>query len=406
MKFHEDMDKEKFFLQWFGLIGGRELGWNTYPHRNWTDNPDDLLDFVKACESSHEDGEYCRPCWITAQPMRFVLQKGERKIGKAMAIEKLYFDFDDDTKYCEKCDKYIKKDNLEKGKNKEKGSFCPHCKSSCEEQPRLDVVGEEVKEFLKNSIIICKSQSNKFSPEPLIVRTRKGYHVYFFLVDVLVFSKGKFKFAKALYKDMQKILAEKGEGEYEFLDKRVIGDLNRFARVPLTPHEKTGKICEIVDQNLKPTKVRNTAFFKTYGIPESFVKATIKKLKKRLREEHLKREEELKKFENEAVSQNGRTFRNEIRPCFTTRMARGEMKHGQRLAWLAEIYHNGYDTPEKMLELCRKTWNDFLETKSMQQIKDYFEHKRYDYPPYRCKTIRREGWCLYDKCPLWKPEKI
>lgn len=392
------MNEEKFFYQWFGLIGGRELGWNTYPHRNWTDNPDDLIEFIKACASSHKKGEFCRPCWITAQPMRFILQKGDRKIGQAMAIEKLFFDFDDDTKYCKKCKKYIKKDDLTKYKDK-KGSFCPHCLSLCKEQPRLDIVGEEVKRFLKQSIMICKSHDKKFSPEPFIVKTRKGYHVYFFLVDVSVFSKSKFKFAKALYEEMQDVLI--GGIEYEFIDERVKGDLNRFARVPLTMHEKTGKICEILDGNLKPTKIRNIAFFKTYGIPDSFVKTTIEKLKRRQHKEHKKQEEELANFEKETITQNGFGYKKEIRPCFKTRMEKGEMNHGQRLAWLAEIFHNGYNTPTKMLELCRKSFNDYTETLSMQQIKDYFEHERYTYSPYKCETIQKKGWCLHEKCPLW-----
>jgi len=393
--FHSFSSIEKFWLNWFGLIGGREIGTNRYPHRNWTDNPDDLLRHIKICEKE------IRPIWITAQPFRWIKtttnKYGSRKIGEAMAIEKLFFDFDDDTKYCDQCKKYIKKDDLIKNK-KEKGSFCPYCRFVCEEKPRLSIVGEDVIKFLRKAISICKSQRFKFSPEPFIVKTRKGYHVYFFLVDVMVFSKSKIKFAKALYKEMQEVLI--GGVEYEFLDKKIIGDISRFARVPLTMHEKTGKICEIVNEHLRTTKVRSVDFFKTYGIPDSFVKTTIMKLKKRLKEQHQKQKEELERFEQES-SQNGRTYKKEIRPCFRIRMEKGEMNHAQRLAWLAEIYHNGYDTEGKMLELCRKTFNDYTERKSLRQIRDYFNHERYDYPPYKCSTIKRKGWCLYEKCPLW-----
>lgn len=396
-KFHEDMDKKKFFYQWFGLIGGRELGWNTYPHRNWTDNPEDFIKFIDACASNHENGEFCRPCWISAQPMRFVTEKNGRKIGSAMAIEKLFFDFDDDTKYCSKCDEYIKKDDLVKDK-KQRGTFCPKCMMVCEEKPRLEVVGEEVKVFLKKSIAICKSQRHQFSPEPLVVKTRKGYHVYFFLVDVLVFSKDQFKFAKALYKDMQNTLI--GGIPYEFLDERVKGDLNRFARVPLTPHEKTGKVCEILNIRLEQTKVRNIEVFRTYGIPESFVKNTIEKLKERQHKEQKQREKELEHFERKVTPRNG-TYKVGIRPCFKVRMNKGYMNHGQRLAWLAELFYNGYNTPTKMLEMCRRTFSDFDETLSMQQINDYFDKNRYYYRPYRCVTIMKKGWCLYEKCQLW-----
>ena len=223
IKFHtQNQTIEKFWIEWFGLVGGREIGTDKYPHRNWTDNPDDLLNHIKTCENE------IRPIWITSQPFRHVRtdtnQYGTRKVGEAMAIEKLFFDFDDDTKYCKKCDKYIKKDDLIKNK-KEKGSFCPHCKTLCKEQPRLDVVGEEVKKFLANSIMICKSQRKKFNPEPFVVETRKGYHVYFFLVELLTFKKTQFKFAKKLYKDMQDILI--GGAEYEFMDKKIVGDFKK-----------------------------------------------------------------------------------------------------------------------------------------------------------------------------------
>jgi len=213
-------------------------------------------------------------------------------------------------------------------------------------------------------------------------------------------AKQQFKFAKALYKEMQNILI--GGIEYEFLDDKVIGDLMRFARVPLTRHEKSGIPCEIVDENLKSTKVRSIDFFKIYGIPESFVKNTIENLENRQHKEHQRREKQLADFKEKSVSQNGRFYKKEIRPCFKMRMEKGEMNHAQRLAWLAEIFHNGYNTPDKMLELCRQTFNDFIEEKSTTQIKDYFEHERYNYPPYKCETIRKKGWCLYDKCPLYK----
>ena len=124
-KFHADLTMEKFWLDWFGPLA-RELGTNKYPHRNWTDNPNDLLKFIKMCAEEHEEGEHCRPCWISSQPMRYISTKRDRLIGKACAIEKLFFDFDDDTKYCKKCDKYIKKDDFRPIKDK-KGSFCPKC---------------------------------------------------------------------------------------------------------------------------------------------------------------------------------------------------------------------------------------------------------------------------------------
>jgi len=75
-------------------------------------------------------------------------------------------------------------------------------------------------------------------------------------------------------------------------------------------------------------------------------------------------------------------------------MAKGEMCHDQRFAWLSEIYYAGYNTPEKIMELCHQTWNDFSEKKSGEQINDYFKHERWKFRPYKCSTIKSKGWCI------------
>jgi len=359
VEYHGSMSLEKFWIQWFGPLG-RELGTNKPPHRNWTDNPNDLIDYIKMCAIEHEDDEYCRPCWITAQPFRYIktIEKHgfQRLVGKACAIEKLFFDFDDDTKYCKKCKKYIKKDDFR----------------------------QDIKE------------------EVFIVETRKGYHVYIFLCQIFEFNANDFDFAKKVYKSLQERFII---GTYEFIDERIIGDINRFARVPMTAHEKNGAICQVLDRNLKPTKIRNLDFYRTYGIREGMISKTIKAVRLRIHKEHQKAEQAIKELEEGYSEGNG--FHGTIRPCFQERMDIGEMCHGQRLAWLSEVYYAGYNTEAKMLELCRKTWNDFDETISLQQIQDYFKHRRWEWKPYRCSTIKTKGWCLEDdRCPIWKSGKL
>lgn len=388
VKFHGDMDLEKFWIQWFGPLG-RELGTNKFPHRNWTDNPDDLLEFIKMCAIEHEDGELCRPCWISAQPMQYIrtIKKygSIRHIGKTCAIEKLFFDFDDDTKYCKNCDEYIKKDDFRPIKGK-RGSFCPKCGTECHEKPRKDVVGEEVKKFVKN-----------IPQEVFIVETRKGFHVYIFLCQIFEFEKRDFQFAKEVYKLLQERYITK---EYEFIDQRIIGDLMRFARVPLTAHEKTGEVCKVLDRNLKQTKIRNLEFYRTYGIRPSIIKSAIKTIRKRKHKAHQEANQIMEDIEKGYLD-NGNGFQGTIRPCFKKRMEIGEMCHAQRLAWLSEIYHAGFNTKTKMVELCRKTWSDFNERISIQQIEDYFKHQRWKWKPYRCSTIIEKGWCLESDCPIW-----
>ncbi len=391
IKYHGDMTLEDFWMGWFGPFG-RELGTRKkFAHRQWTDNPQDLVDFVKMCAEEHEGGEFCRPCWISAQPMRLIttIEKHgfKRRVGKACAIEKLFFDFDDDTKYCSKCNNYIKKKEIIHYKEFKKRSFCPKCDTECFEKPRLDVIGEEVKRFVSH-----------IKENVMIVGTRKGYHVYIFLCQIFPFEDRNFEFAKKVYSSLQDRYTS---GSYEFIDGLVLGDLNRFARLPFTRHEKTGKLCRVLDRNLNPTKVRNIEEYRTYGIRESVVERTIRATRQRIEEENEKMEKELKDLEKN-YSTNRNNFNFTIRPCFQERMDVGYMTHGQRLAWLSEIYYAGYNTPAKMLALC-KNFNEYKESKSMQQINDFFNHRRWEWKPYRCKKIQEKGWCLESKkCSMWK----
>lgn len=181
INFHGDLSLQKFFMDWFGLIGGRELCTNvkhefggfpsTPSHRKFTSNYKKLLDFVNWCE-----GEV-RPIWTSVQPFR--------TYGVPMALEKLYYDFDDDCKYCPKCDQYYRKGELVTIKKK-KGSFCYDCGILCEVKPRLELIGREVKWFIRGLR----------QYEPLMVQTYKGYHVYLFLRRVFQFSKKYFGFAR------------------------------------------------------------------------------------------------------------------------------------------------------------------------------------------------------------------
>lgn len=397
IEFHGNMTKEKFFLEWFGIFEGREIGTDIYPHRNWTNNPNDLIEFVRIHEKRGG------PIWITAQPFRFVkrVEKNghERYVGEACAIEKLFFDFDDDSKYCPICKNYILKDNLIKNGKKGKGGLCPICENECIDNPRLDVIKEEVLMFLDLVSKSCLAKSDPFDPEPFIVQTYKGYHVYYFLVEIFQFQKSHLEFAKELYRELQDGVIS-GSYEYKFLDDKVKGDISRFARVPLTLHEKTGKQCLILDRKLEPTKIRDLENYKMYGIPSSFIHKTIQIMEYRKEREAEETARELNEFDDPVKPKNG-NFQGQIRPCFLERMESGEMNHAQRLAWLSEIYHSGYDTKEKMLELCKK-FNDFDEEKSKQQINDYFDHERWKWNPYKCDTIRAKGWCLNsDKCKTW-----
>jgi len=380
IKFHGDLTAEKFWLDWFGPLA-RELGTNKSPHRVWTDNPNDLIEHIKMCAKEHEEGEYCRPCWISSQPMRLIKYKNKER-GEASAIEKLFFDFDDDTKYCSKCDIYIKKDELIKP------SACPKCKTECIEKPRRDVVGNEVKEFIANIT----------QQEMLIVETRKGYHVYIFLRQIWQFEKKNFELAKKIYEELQNMYITK---KYEFLDTHIIGDLNRFARVPLTAHEKTGAFCQIVDRNLQPTKIRNLEYFRTYGITSKTIENVINKILLRKFNQAQEEMEEIENVKHDITNGNNGNFEGKIRPCFQKRMDNGEMNHAQRLALLSEAYYSGYQTEDALVDIFR-CFTDFKEEITHYQVQWFLNHNPEERKPYRCSTLMQKGWCIGNECSIWR----
>lgn len=367
LKLHGNLTLEEWWLQWFG-IHGRELGSNakhsfgvhpkgwTESHRMFTNNPKIYLQFVNWCKENN------KACWITSQPMR--------EYNLPLGIEKIFFDFD-----------YPLKKNW---------NMTPR---------RRELVKEQILEFL--DMVDCA--------EPFIVATRKGYHVYIFLRRIYEFDPHNIDFAKDVFGvlgltllGMTKLyeqLDEKDRKRWKYLDFSPLGDICRMARVPLTIHEKTGLQCLVLNKRLKPTKIRSPDFYKTYGLGEDKISEAVKIVRayyqKRIAREKRRIESGTSDFKNGS----GR-FQGRIRPCFQKRLEVGEMNHQQRLALLIEAYWSGRRTEEQLMDICRN-FNDFNEMKSRQQVRWFLNRKAGQYPPYRCSTIQRLGWCLRGECPLY-----
>jgi len=391
IKFHGGLTLEEFYLEWMGYIGGRELGtdqrhiFGEYGKagrdkpeipsvRRFTSNPNDILAFVRHCETTHDKNRKCRPVWISAQPFR--------EYGKPFGIEKLFFDFDDDTLHCPNCDTHWKKDGLDH-------KLCPTCKVECGIKPRLDVVGREVKRFI---------YSIKDEVLPLIVETYKGYHVYLFLRQVFVVKPQNIEFAKKVYDKLQHMYIREW---FQFMDMRIVGDISRLARVPITKHEATGKPCLIVNENLKQVKVRHIEYFRIYGVPDSKVKKAVELVKKDIYEEALKKRKAAKNASKDFTGNGfGKVFHGTIRPCFQDKIDKGQMCHGQRLALLVEAYFSGIKTEEGLVDVFRN-FVDFDEKKTRYYCKYFLKHSPEKYPPYRCKTIQQKHWCIENRCPIW-----
>jgi len=366
--FHGNLTLEKFFIDWFGNFG-RELGSNV-PHpfgtcpegheksrRMFTDSYKEYLDFVRWCKVNQ------RACWITGQPMRYY--------GMPLGIEKIFLDFD--------------YKGLKKNQNMTK--------------TKRDKVKKQVIEFVES-----------LPAMPLIVATRKGFHVYVFLRRVYEFKSRDFAFAKDVFgvigltllgvPKLYEQLEVDDKKKWKYLDFSPLGDIVRMARVPLTAHEKTGVICQILDRNLEPTKIRSLDFYRSYGLQEDSVREAAE-IVKDYYEIKAKREQIRIKTGVNVFSDNGRSFQGQMRPCFTKRLRSGEMVYQQRLAFLIEAYYSGIQKEEELVDLCRN-FGDFVDRISRYQVRYFLAHNPEKFPPYRCKTIERLGWCLKSECQIYR----
>lgn len=369
LEFHENLNREKFWLNWFG-IHGRELGSNI-PHpfgtclkgseksrRMFTQNYKTYLEFINWCN------EHQSACWITSQPMR--------AYNTPLGIEKIFFDFD--------YKGLGKNQNMTPTKRKK--------------------VKKQVLKFVET-----------LDYEPFIVATRKGFHVYIFLRRIYEFQPRNIPFAKEVFgvlglsllgiKKLYCELEEDDRKKWKYLDFGPLGDIMRMARVPLTKHEKTGLMCRILNRSLEPTKVRGVELFRGYGLREDSVREAVELVKSYHKKQISKQWRTItsgaKAFES---SSNG--FKGSMRPCFTDRLFNiGEMTHQQRLALLMEAHASGYKTEEQLMQLCRH-FKDFNEKTSRTQIQWFLKNKAGKFPPYQCETIERLNWCLRNECYIYK----
>jgi len=368
MRFHEKLNLEKFWIQWFGNYG-RELGSNVkhsfgiHPkgyeeaHRMFTESYNDYLLFVKWCnENNHA-------CWITSQPFR--------KYGMPFGFEKIVFDFD-----------YPLKDNH---KMTEK---------------RKEKVSAEMIEFV-----------NHLDCEPLIVETYKGFHVDCFLRRIYEFNESNLEFSRDVFGTMAISIAgienklfcqmnKEDRNRWKYLDWAVAQDIMRMARVPLTRHEKSGEICQVIDVDLKPTKIRSLSFYRGYGIREDKIRDAVETVKEYCAKELERKRRKIQSGANE-FDENGREYGSDIRPCFKAFLNAGEMKHQHRLAFLIEAYYKGYKEEDQLVDLCRG-FKDFDEKKTRYYVRYFLNHNPSKYPPYRCKTIESYNWCIGNMCHIWR----
>jgi len=360
MKNH--VTKDQFILEFFGPLG-RELG---NPKQFYTDNPMDIFPFIEACTKDKT------PAFISVQP-RF---RHHSKVQFGISgIEKIFFDFD----YGMKSDKFTEK-KIKKLRSK---------------------METEVKVFLHHI--------TKEGIVPLVVKTRKGYHVYIYFDKVYQIDSNE-DFWKKVYKALHDRFTKSNSHKYKFVDATSETDISRLCRIPTSIHQKNGKECIVLDLNLKPTKLRSIEYFKMYGLRHGDIIKAVKWVianEDKLQKELVERRTEA---DNNWKGEHG--FTGEIRPCFKTRMNVGEMLHPQRRALCIEAFYAGYNTPEKMVEFFRflNDWDgDTSNSKCIYQVRYWFDETvdgdKCKAKPYKCDTIREKGWCIKDDCPIFKFQK-
>jgi hypothetical protein len=332
------VSRERFLEEFFGSFA-RDLG---NPERWFTDNPLDLLPFMEECAKNN------LPAFISVQP--------NRTKAKVLGIEKVFFDFD----YCKNSDVL----------------------DETETQTLKADLGNEVKYFLK--------QLAGLNVKPLVVKTRKGYHVHVYFDSVYEINP-KLTFYKQVYKQLQLGLLQ--GYNYRFIDPVIIGDINRMCRIPLSIHEKSGEECIIVDSQLEKDKLRSIEYFKLYGLKQKDLLSAMEKA----RELEKNRRQKQPKYVARKLASESITG---LRPCFVKAMDSGEMCHQQRLALLQEAYSLGFHSPESIIEIFRY-FNDFDESITAYQVNWFFTNQveKNLVRPYSCQTIQKYGWCLGEECP-------
>jgi hypothetical protein len=328
--------KEQFLLEFFGSFG-RDLG---NPERWFTDNPNDIFPFIEEC------AENKAPAFISVQP--------EKDKAFPLGIEKIFFDFD----LCRKSETL----------------------SEPETQRRKFELRKEIQYFLKH--LDC------LNIKPLVIRTRRGFHVHVFFDSVYEINL-ELEFWKQVYKQLQ--LALLRDHDYRFIDYAVVGDINRMCRIPFSIHEKSGEECLLVNAHLEEDKVRSVEYFKLYGLKQKDILAAMDRaheFRKALKEKKIN-----------YVPKTSFESSEGIKLCFVKALNSGEMCHQQRLALLQEAYSLGFHSPESIIDLFR-CLNDFDDSITRYQVNWFFTNKvdKNEVRPYSCRTIQRYGWCLGVDC--------
>jgi hypothetical protein len=225
---------------------------------------------------------------------------------------------------------------------------------------------------------LATTLQDSYGVQPLVCFSgSKGYHVYVWLLEIEQFDP--LESAKRFYQTAQELLL-KGLS-FETLDKQVLGDIKRLARVPYTVHEKSQKTCTPIAMDRTKLVIDDLAGYRSHGLSESFCNLCKSKTKQKAQ-----------RLTSRFTPQRHKG----TRPCIDAALSAdlcGVAGHSMRIAVAAEFLNRGFSA--KQTADLFKSQNDYSSEKSLYYVQDLLAR---GYRPFKCATIRKLDFCLQN-CP-------
>lgn len=249
---------------------------------------------------------------------------------------------------------------------------------SCVEKLFFDFDSKDLTLAWKEVHSLATTLQNSYGAKPLVCFSgSKGYHVYVWLSQIEHFDS--VDSAKRFYQTAQDLLL-KGLS-FETLDKQVLGDIKRLARVPYSVHEKSQKTCTPTSMDRTEIVLDDLAGYRSHGLSEGFCNLCKSKTKQKAQR---------------LTSRFTPRRHKGTRPCIDVALTAdlcGVAGHSMRIAVAAEFLNRGFSA-EQTAKLF-KSQSDYNFEKSLYYVQDLLDRS---YRPFKCTTIRKLGFCLQN-CP-------
>lgn len=177
---------------------------------------------------------------------------------------------------------------------------------------------------------------------------------------------------------------------YPTLDRHVIGDIRRIARVPYSLHQVTGNLVVPVNIDGEPYDLPSDfiVHHKLYGINPFGYFYTPQKIPSRI---------------TRPLATHNQTKTTELRPCMQSIVESASVHdpaHKLKVCLVAELYEKGYS--ENAIVAFFSGMSGFNEAITRSQIRSVIGN----YKPFRCSTIRALGGCVGASCRFYRLESV